>query len=101
MRGVEQLSRAGYDMPLQIREVLDDLRLGRLAVRAPDPGLALATERLGRRVFSGLFVAALTFGGAYLLRSDDKLAGVLFLIFGVLVWLGHALLDWRRGSRPL
>jgi len=101
IRGVEQLSRAGYDMPLQLREVLDDLRLGRLTIRAPDPGLALATERLGRRAFSGLFVAALTFGGAYLLRSDDKLLGALFLIFGVLVWVGHTLLDWRRGSRTL
>lgn len=101
MRGVEQLSRAGYDMPLQLREVLDDLRLGRLAIRAPDPALALATERLGRRVFSGLFVAALTFGGAYLMKGEDKIAGALFLVFGVIVWAGHALLDWRRGSRPV
>ena len=101
MRGVEQLSRAGYDMPLQLREVLDDLRLGRLAVRAPDPPLALATERLGRRVFSGLYVAALTFGGAYLLRGDEKLLGALFLLVGVLVWAGHAFLDWRRGATRL
>jgi len=101
MRGVEQLSRAGYDMPLQLREVLDDLRLGRLAVRAPDPPLALATERLGRRVFSGLYVAALTFGGAYLLRGDEKLLGALFLVVGVLVWGGHAFLDWRRGATRL
>jgi ubiquinone biosynthesis protein len=101
MRGVEQLSRAGYDMPLQLREVLDDLRLGRLAVRAPDPPLALATERLGRRVFSGLYVAALTFGGAYLLRGEEKLLGALFLVVGVLVWAGHAFLDWRRGATRL
>jgi ubiquinone biosynthesis protein len=101
MRGVEQLSRAGYDMPLQLREVLDDLRLGRLAVRAPDPPLALATERLGRRVFSGLYVAALTFGGAYLLRGEEKLLGALFLVVGVLVWGGHAFLDWRRGATRL
>lgn len=101
IRGVEQLSRAGYDMPLQLREVLDDLRLGRLAVRAPDPALALATERLGRRVFSGLFVAALVGGGAYLLKGDDKILGALFLVLGLLVWVGHALLDWRRGARPV
>jgi hypothetical protein len=88
-------------MPLQLREVLDDLRLGRLAVRAPDPPLALATERLGRRVFSGLYVAALTFGGAYLLRGEEKLLGALFLVVGVLVWGGHAFLDWRRGATRL
>jgi ubiquinone biosynthesis protein len=99
MRGVEQLSRAGYDMPLQLREVLDDLRLGRLAVRTPDPALALATERLGRRVFSGLFVASSTFAGAYLVRGEEKALGAVFLVLGVLVWIGHALLDWRRGSR--
>ena len=99
MRGVEQLSRAGYDMPLQLREVLDDLRLGRLAIRAPDPALALATERLGRRVFSGLFVASSTFAGAYLVRGEEKGLGAAFLVLGVLVWVGHALLDWRRGSR--
>lgn len=99
MRGVEQLSRAGYDMPLQLREVLDDLRLGRLAIRAPDPALALATERLGRRVFSGLFVASATFAGAYLVRGEEKGLGAAFLVLGVLVWVGHALLDWRRGSR--
>ncbi len=99
MRGVEQLSRAGYDMPIQLREVLDDLRLGRLAIRTPDAALALATERLGHRVFSGLFVAALTFGGAHLLRGEDKLLGALFLVGGVLVWGGHALLDWRRGAK--
>ncbi|HQY60603.1 MAG: hypothetical protein IPF92_21200 [Myxococcales bacterium] len=99
MRGVEQLSRAGYDMPIQLREVLDDLRLGRLAVRTPDEGLALATDRLGRRVFSGLAVGALTFGGATLLRADDKLVGALFLVVAAVVWIGHALLDWRRGTK--
>ena len=78
---------------------MDDLRLGRLAIRAPDSALALATERLGRRVFSGLFVAALTFGGASLLRGEEKIVGALFLVLGVLVWAAHALLDWRRGAR--
>ena len=38
-RGVEQLSRAGYDMPMQVREVLEDLRLGRLVLRTEDPGM--------------------------------------------------------------
>jgi hypothetical protein len=80
-------------------EALHDLRLGRLAIRAPDPALALATERLGRRVFSGLFVASATFAGAYLVRGEEKVLGAVILVIGVLVWIGHALLDWRRGSR--
>ena len=32
----------------------------------------------------------------YLLRGDEKLLGALFLVVGVLVWAGHAFLDWRR-----
>ncbi|PMV12749.1 hypothetical protein C1Y27_31700, partial [Pseudomonas sp. GW704-F2] len=53
-RGVEQLSRVGYDMPLQAREVLEDLRLGRMQIKAEDPGLPAAADRLGRRLFSGM-----------------------------------------------
>ncbi len=98
IRGVEQLSRAGYDMPLQLREVLDDLRLGRLAIRTLDPQMQVSADRLGRRVFSGLFVASLTLAGAYLLRGEDKVAGGLFIAVGVVVWLTHVLLDARRGS---
>ena len=62
-RGVEQLSRAGYDMPMQAREVLEDLRLGRLTVRTADPGLPRTLDRLGRRLFTGLLVASLIGAG--------------------------------------
>src|SRR4029079_14648608 len=37
IRGVEQLSRAGYDVPLQAREVLEDLRLRGLGLKTADP----------------------------------------------------------------
>ena len=47
-------------MPMQVaRDVLEDLRLGRMVLRTEDPGLPNAADRLGRRLFSGLVVVAL------------------------------------------
>jgi ubiquinone biosynthesis protein len=100
-RGVEQLSRAGYDMPMQAREVLEDLRLGRLAVRSEDPGLPPAADRLGRRLFSGLTTAALVLGGVFLVhdQSHEQL-GTVLLAVAALLWVGHVVRDFRRKARP-
>lgn len=98
IRGVEQLSRAGYDVPLQAREVLEDLRLGRLQVKTPDPAIPLAADRLGRRVFSGLVVASSTMGGATAFGHDHLLGGIL-LALGATVLVLHVLSDLRRGRK--
>jgi ubiquinone biosynthesis protein len=99
-RGVEQLSRAGYDMPMQIREVLDDLRLGRLVLRTSDPGLPRVIDRLGRRVFSGLLLAALVGSGAMLLNGEaHPHVGIALLVLATVVWTTHLALDLRRGLR--
>jgi ubiquinone biosynthesis protein len=98
IRGVEQLSRAGYDVPLQAREVLEDLRLGRMQVQAPNPLLPLAADRLGRRVFSGLVVASATVSGAITFAHEHTLGVVLFAIAAAVLVL-HVLLDLRRGSK--
>jgi ubiquinone biosynthesis protein len=99
-RGVEQLSRAGYDMPMQVREVLEDLRLGRLTVRTPDPGVPFAADRLGRRIYSGLVVLALVGSGTVLVSNPTHdVLGIVMLVLAALVWLGHALLDVRRGFK--
>ena len=101
LRGVGQLSKAGYDLPMQVREVLEDLRLGRLAVRAVDPELPRATDRLGRRIFTGVVLASLLGSGTFLLaRGVHEVLGAAMLILSALVWLGHAALDLRRGPRP-
>jgi ubiquinone biosynthesis protein len=99
-RGVEQLSRAGYDMPMQVRDVLEDLRLGRMVLHTEDPGLPTAADRLGRRLFSGLVVAALVAGGVVLLRDGrhDTLGAALLVLAGV-TWLVHVARDLRRGLR--
>jgi ubiquinone biosynthesis protein len=100
IRGVEQLSRAGYDMPMQVREVLEDLRLGRLALRSPDPGVPRAADRLGRRIFSGLVVLSLVGSGTLLVSGAvHETLGYVMLALAGLVWIGHALLDLRRGLK--
>jgi ubiquinone biosynthesis protein len=99
-RGVEQLSRAGYDMPMQLREVLDDLRLGRLSVRTVDPELPRATDRLGRRLFTAIVVATLLGSGTHLIKGDThETLGIAMLGVAAFLWIGHALLDFRRGPR--
>ena len=95
IRGAEQLTRAGYDLPLQAREVLDDLRLGRLSVRTADPALPLVADRLGRRLFSGLVVASTTIAGAMAAPHDKTLSVVLFVVASVIFVL-HLLRDLRR-----
>ncbi len=98
IRGVEQLSRAGYDVPLQAREVLEDLRLGRLVVKTADPFLPVASDRLGRRIFSGLVVASATLGGVLALPRRTDVALVLFVLAGI-VLVGHVLRDLGRGGK--
>ncbi len=97
-RGVEQLSRAGYDMPMQLREVLEDLRLGRTVLRTEDPGLPAAADRLGRRLFSGLVVVALVGGGVVLLHDErHETLGSVLLAVAAAVWLLHLVRDVRAG----
>jgi len=98
LRGAMQLSRAGYDMPMQLREVLDDLRLGRLALRTVDPDLPRVTDRLGRRLRMGLVVAALLVSGAIVMHGGhhDGL-GTALLVLGGVVWVAHTGRDTRRG----
>jgi ubiquinone biosynthesis protein len=93
-RGLERLSGAAYDMPQQMREILDDLRLGRLTLQTKDPALPAALDRLGRSLFGGSVVAAFVVSGALLVSGEKHPGvGVGLIVFGVLVMLGHALAD--------
>ena len=72
---VGRLSTTAYDLPQQTREILDDLRLGRLTLQTANPALPALVDRLGRRLFSGLLVASLLLSGTALViagsRSED------------------------------
>lgn len=91
LRGIGQLSTTAYDLPQQTREILDDLRLGRLTLQTVNPALPPALDRLGRSVFGGMVVASFVIGGALLIaRGASPWGGVVMIVFAVLVMLGHA-----------
>jgi ubiquinone biosynthesis protein len=93
-RGMERLSGAAYDMPQQMREILDDLRLGRLTLQTSNPALPAALDRLARSLLTAVVVASFVLSGTWLLSSGQHTAGgVAFVVLGVLALLWHALLD--------
>ena len=96
-RGLERLTAAAYDLPQQTREILEDLRLGRLTLRTSDPALPAIIDRLGRRLFSGFVVGAFVVAGTWLVATSVHLVlGGILLGFGVLVMLVHLVLDVIR-----
>lgn len=98
LRSATQLSRAGLDVPLQAREILEDLRLGRLVIKTADPGLPAAADRLGRRLFTGLVIGSSMLAGAWILPHQYMAAVLLFALAAGLLVL-HTLGDRARGSR--
>jgi ubiquinone biosynthesis protein len=100
LRRLERLSGATQHLPEQIRDVLDDLRFGRLTVRTNDAAGDGATDRLGRRIYSGLVGSALILSGTWALSYRQiYAAGALFAVAAL--WLfGHTVRDaykaWRQ-----
>jgi ubiquinone biosynthesis protein len=96
-RGLERLSVAAYDLPQQVREILEDLRLGRMTVRTHDPDLPGIVNRLGRRLLAGLVVGAFVLAGTWLLAArTHETVGIVMICFGALFLLGHVFLDVVR-----
>jgi ubiquinone biosynthesis protein len=97
-RGVERLSTTAYDLPQQVREVMEDLRMGRLTVRTHDPEQTKSIDRLGRRVLTGLLVSSATVAGSWLVAHQGNLRWLgIALILAAATWLfWHVVLDLRR-----
>jgi len=100
LRTARQLTSGAADLPGQVHDILDDLRAGRLSVATRDPELALATERLGRRLFAAILTATTLGAGTALLLvgRHGTLATVLLVLAGLIV-VGHVWADRRRGRR--
>ncbi|HEX7670416.1 MAG TPA: AarF/UbiB family protein, partial [Polyangiaceae bacterium] len=93
LRRLERLSGATTNLPEQMRDVLDDLRFGRLTVRTSDTDAGSASDRLGRRIYSGLVASSLILAGAWALSANQPYpAGALFGSAALLMF-GHTVRD--------
>jgi len=96
-RGLERLSAAAYELPQQLREILDDLRLGRLALTTTDPTREKAYDRLGRRLLTGLVVASFVLAGTWMLASKvQDVVGYVLIGAAVVILAGHVSWDVLR-----
>lgn len=93
LRGLGKVSSTAYDLPQVTHEVLEDLRLGRLAVSTNDAQLPVTIDRLGRRIFSGLIVSAFVASGAVLLTTSQLYVGITLMVLGGLIFFGHLAID--------
>jgi len=99
LRRLERLGDATDSLPLQVQEVMEDLRLGRLAIQTVDPSTNQAADLLGRRIFVGMVNSAMLIAGAWLISTNYVVVGMFFLLVCV-TWLAvYALAEIYRAIR--
>jgi len=69
LRVASRIGERATLLPEKIDDVLSELLSGSLLVRTQDASLFIASDLLGRRIFSGLTVAAFILGGSLLIAS--------------------------------
>ena len=99
LRRMERLSGATSQLPEQFAEILEDLRLGRLAIHTTDTEMAGASDRLGRRIFTALVASASLLAGTALLTQGYPRLGATLLIAALLAIVAHWLGDTYRRLR--
>jgi ubiquinone biosynthesis protein len=100
LRGLAALGTTAGNIPRQIGVILEDLASGRLEVKTHDPGVPVAADRLGRRVYSAIVLGAFALSGAHLLASGKETVGTALLVLAGLTLLLHLFGDVRRKRRP-
>ena len=100
LRRVERLGLLTTNLPHQLQDVLEDLRMGRLQVRTGDPDAGRTWDRLGRRILTGLIVSSSALSSVFLYtHNKESLASILAGVAGL--WLlGHVVRDAMSGFRP-
>jgi len=100
IRGVTRLSHAATEAPMQMQEILEDLRKGAFSLQVQETTLKEATDRLGRRIFSGLVVSSSLLSGALLMAADKMWIGGtiagLGAAYGMAHWMLVFILNRRR-----
>jgi hypothetical protein len=76
-----RFANAAAEFPARAEDILEDLRNGRMSIDVKQPSMLRVTERLGRRLFGGMVVAALIVSGALLVGQGH--AGYGLSLFGV------------------
>ena len=84
-RGIERIGSSTYDLPQLSREVLEDLRLGRLAVSTNDTKLPGALDRLGRRLFTAALASAFTVAAVLARGAGEPRLGIGLFAMAALV----------------
>lgn len=90
LRRIERLGGAGYKVPQQLEEVLDDLRWGRLALRVKNEPLSVAISDLGRKVLTTGLALGLLVAGAIVHSGGSQRLGVGLLVCALLPLGTHA-----------
>ncbi len=99
LKRIERLGGAGYKVPQQLEEVLDDLRLGRLLIKLDNPPQTRAIERHGRRLFMAMILGVLLLCTAGLLAVHRDVPAYLFLGFAVMTLFTHLSFEAFREFR--
>lgn len=98
LRGLRRLGGAASEMPIQLEEILEDLRSGAFTVRTQQTQLGDAADRLGRRAFSGLVVGSLFVSGAILLAAESYWLGAAAVAAGTFYGAAHSVRVWLLGK---
>lgn len=96
LRRVERLSTAAVTVPDQVREVLDDLRNGRLTFQVSHPTLKASADHLGRRVFTAIVAGFLILAAAILLAANKDWPAIGAMALAALSIFWHAIMGLIR-----
>jgi len=100
LRGLRRLGGAASEMPLQLEEILEDLRKGAFSVKTQQTQLESAADRLGRRAFSGIVVGSLFISGAILFSANQYLLGSAAVGAGAFYGAMHTARVWLLRRSP-
>ncbi|HVU00810.1 MAG TPA: AarF/UbiB family protein [Polyangiaceae bacterium] len=93
LRRLERLSGATQNLPEQVSDVLDDLRFGRLTVRTADADAGSASDRLGRRIYTGMVGSSLILAGGWALSANRLYPAAALFSCAFILLFGHTVRD--------
>jgi ubiquinone biosynthesis protein len=99
LKRLERLSDKTANLPTQLSDVLEDLRLGRLRITTDSAESKQTMDRLGRRVLAAAIFGSSSLGGAWLVSNYHFAAGIIMLCVAAFWLFGHTVSDFYRTFR--